>query len=69
MPSIYHLTDIISGAVWLVTQWYEPKRTGLRMSLFYFSSAASGAISGLLAAAIAQMDGLGMFLACANKPC
>lgn len=29
------------------------------MSMFYFSSAASGAFSGLLAAGIAQMDGLG----------
>lgn len=45
--------------MWLISQWYEPKRTGFRMSLFYFSSAASGAFSGLLAAGIAQMDGLG----------
>ncbi|KAK5104619.1 hypothetical protein LTS08_002510 [Lithohypha guttulata] len=47
------------GSMWLISQWYEPRRTGFRMSLFYFSSAASGAFSGLLAAGIAQMDGLG----------
>lgn len=29
------------------------------MAMFYLSSALSGAFSGLLAAAIAQMDGLG----------
>lgn len=45
--------------MWLITQWYEPKKTSFRMSLFYFSAAASGAFSGLLAAAISQMNGLG----------
>jgi len=38
---------------------YPPNKTGLRMSYFYFSSAASGAFSGLLAAGITKMDGLG----------
>lgn len=47
------------GSMWLITQWYPPDRTGFRMSLFYFSSAASGAFSGLLAAGITKMDGLG----------
>ncbi|KAF9894341.1 hypothetical protein FE257_007844 [Aspergillus nanangensis] len=47
------------GAMWLITQWYEPRKTSFCMSLFYFSAAASGAFSGLLAAAISQMDGLG----------
>jgi hypothetical protein len=44
--------------MWLITQWYPPRKTGLRMSIFYFSSAGSGAFSGLLAAGIAQMDGI-----------
>lgn len=35
-----------------------PSRTQFRMSLFYCASAFSGAFSGLLAAAIAKMDGI-----------
>jgi MFS family permease len=46
------------GAIYLIGQWYPPKRTQFRMALFYCASAASGAFSGLLAAAIAKMDGI-----------
>jgi MFS family permease len=46
------------GAVYLIGFWYPPNRTQFRMSLFYCASAASGAFSGLLAAAIAKMDGI-----------
>lgn len=45
------------GAIFLVGQWYPPDRTQFRMALFYCASAASGAFSGLLAAAIVKMDG------------
>lgn len=47
------------GAIYLVGQWYPPDRTQFRMALFYCASAASGAFSGLLAAAIAKMNGIG----------
>ncbi|KAK3721289.1 hypothetical protein LTR37_003164 [Vermiconidia calcicola] len=47
------------GAIWLTSQWYPPNKTQGRMAMFYLSSAASGAFSGLLAAGLAQMDGLG----------
>ncbi|KAF2211028.1 hypothetical protein CERZMDRAFT_44134 [Cercospora zeae-maydis SCOH1-5] len=47
------------GAMWLVSEWYPPHKTQTRMAMFYMSSAASGAFSGLLAAGIAQMRGLG----------
>ncbi|KAJ4984231.1 high-affinity nicotinic acid transporter [Stagonosporopsis vannaccii] len=47
------------GAIFLVGQWYPPDRTQFRMALFYCASAASGAFSGLLAAAIAKMNGIG----------
>lgn len=47
------------GSVWLISQWYPPNKTQSRNALFYVSSAASGAFSGLLAAGIAQMDGIG----------
>lgn len=45
------------GAIYLVGQWYPPQKTQFRMALFYCASAASGAFSGLLAAAIAKMNG------------
>jgi MFS family permease len=47
------------GAIWLISQWYPPYKTQLRTSIFYFASAFSGAFSGILAAGISQMDGLG----------
>jgi MFS family permease len=46
------------GAIYLVGQWYPPNRTQFRMALFYCASATSGAFSGLLAAAIAKMNGM-----------
>jgi MFS family permease len=47
------------GAVYLCTFWYMPKDLASRIAWFYCTSALSGAFSGLLAAAIAQMDGVG----------
>jgi hypothetical protein len=49
---------LFPGAIYLVGQWYPPDRTQFRMALFYCASAASGAFSGLLAAAIAKMNGM-----------
>ncbi|KAJ5596531.1 MFS transporter [Penicillium hetheringtonii] len=49
----------ISGfAIYLVTQWYPPNVIQQRLALLYTASAISGAFSGLLAFAIAKMDGL-----------
>ncbi|RYP66377.1 hypothetical protein DL769_006039 [Monosporascus sp. CRB-8-3] len=45
------------GAIYLCSYWYMPKDLSTRISYFYCASALSGAFSGLLAAAIAQMDG------------
>ncbi|TDZ49762.1 putative transporter [Colletotrichum trifolii] len=47
------------GAVFLCTFWYMPQQLAARIACFYCTSALSGAFSGLLAAAIAQMDGVG----------
>lgn len=47
------------GAVYLITRWYANKELQLRIAFFYCASALSGAVSGLLAFAIAKMDGLG----------
>ncbi|KAI7424622.1 MFS general substrate transporter [Hortaea werneckii] len=47
------------GAVYLTSFWYMPRDLAARISWFYCFSALSGAFLGLLAAAIAQMDGVG----------
>jgi MFS family permease len=45
------------GAVFLVSCWYRRSELQQRLALFYTASAFSGAFSGLLAFAIAKMDG------------
>lgn len=57
--SRFRRAGFFPAAVYLVGRWYPPQRTQTRVALFYCASAASGAFSGLLAAAIAKMDGLG----------
>jgi MFS family permease len=47
------------GAIYLCSYWYMPRDLATRISYFYCASALSGAFSGLLAAAIAKMDGVG----------
>lgn len=47
------------GAIYLCTFWYMLKQLASRIAWFYCTSALSGAFSGLLAAGIAQMDGVG----------
>ncbi|KAJ5150085.1 hypothetical protein N7448_001663 [Penicillium atrosanguineum] len=47
------------GAIYLCSYWYMPRELALRISYFYCASALSGAFSGLLAAGIAKMDGIG----------
>jgi sugar phosphate permease len=47
------------GAVFLCSQWYLPRDLAARISWFYCFSALSGAFSGMAAAGIAQMNGVG----------
>ncbi|CAH0003311.1 unnamed protein product [Clonostachys byssicola] len=47
------------GAILIVTSWYSWNEVGVRIALFYTSSALAGAFSGLLAFLIAKMDGIG----------
>ncbi|KAJ5667669.1 uncharacterized protein N7477_006239 [Penicillium maclennaniae] len=47
------------GAVYLCSFWYMPKHLATRLAVFYCASALSGAFSGLLAAGIAKMSGVG----------
>lgn len=44
--------------MFLVSSWYPRYELQQRLAIFYTASAFSGALSGLLAFAIAQMDGL-----------
>lgn len=46
------------AAVFTISRWYLPNETQARVALFYTSSALAGAFSGLLAFAIAKMDGI-----------
>lgn len=45
--------------MYLCSQWYPRRQLALRLSLSVVVSASSGILSGLLAAAISRMDGLG----------
>jgi len=47
------------GALLICAKWYPRFRLQKRVALFYMSSAFAGALSGLLAFAIAKMDGVG----------
>ncbi|KAH7328649.1 putative MFS transporter [Stachybotrys elegans] len=46
------------AALFLCSQWYRPHELAGRLSLFMACAAIAGITSGLLAAAIAQMDGI-----------
>lgn len=46
------------GAIYLVSAWYLPNESQTRIAIFYCASAGAGAVSGLLAFAIAKMDGI-----------
>jgi MFS family permease len=48
--------------MYILSQWYPPHRTQFRVAMMYGAAAMSGAFSGLLAAAIAEMRGLGGLL-------
>ncbi|KAF5012771.1 hypothetical protein FDECE_1191 [Fusarium decemcellulare] len=47
------------GALYLISNWYMPGEIQMRVACFYSASAAAGAFSGLLAFAIAKLDGVG----------
>ncbi|CAG8903779.1 unnamed protein product [Penicillium egyptiacum] len=47
------------GAVWVITEWYQPHEVQSRIAIFYTASALAGAFSGLLAFGLAKMRGIG----------
>lgn len=50
---------LLPGAIAFLTKWYTKYELATRISIFYTGSALAGAFSGLLAYAIAKMDGVG----------
>ncbi|KXS94790.1 hypothetical protein AC578_2513 [Pseudocercospora eumusae] len=45
------------GAILIISKWYLPHESQTRIAIFFTASALAGAFSGLLAFAIAKMDG------------
>ncbi|CAM1506074.1 Fc.00g057150.m01.CDS01 [Cosmosporella sp. VM-42] len=48
----------LPGAILIISNWYLPNETQVRIAILYTSAATGGAFSGLLAFAIAKMDGV-----------
>ncbi|KAI8313760.1 major facilitator superfamily transporter [Colletotrichum sp. SAR11_59] len=49
----------LPGAILIISKWYLPNETQTQIAILYTSAASGGAFSGLLAFAIAKMDGVG----------
>jgi MFS family permease len=52
---------LFPGVSYFITMWYRRHECGFRMALFFSAATAAGAFGGLLARAIAAMDGAGGF--------
>ncbi|KPM46401.1 hypothetical protein AK830_g102 [Neonectria ditissima] len=50
---------LFPGVNYYLSCWYKGSEIGVRTSIFFSAAALAGSFGGLLAAAIAQMDGLG----------
>lgn len=48
----------LPGAILIISNWYLPQETQVRIAILYTSAATGGAFSGLLAFAIGKMDGI-----------
>ncbi|KAK7409216.1 hypothetical protein QQX98_008592 [Neonectria punicea] len=48
----------LPGAILIISNWYLPNGTQVRIAILYTSAATGGAFSGLLALSIAKMDGV-----------
>ncbi|KAF4471992.1 major facilitator superfamily transporter [Fusarium albosuccineum] len=53
---------LLPGVSYYLSCWYKSSEIGVRIAVFFSAAALAGSFGGLLAAAIAQMDGIG------NKP-
>jgi MFS family permease len=59
VPLHYQGTDIVQGVNYYLSCWYKRSELGFRAALFFSAAALAGSFGGLLAAAIALMDGIG----------
>lgn len=50
---------LFPGINYYLSCWYKRSEFGIRAAVFFSAAAVSGSFGGLLAAAIAQMDGVG----------
>ena len=50
---------LFPGVNFYLSSWYLRREFGIRAAIFFSAAALSGSFGGLLAAAIAQMDGIG----------
>jgi MFS family permease len=50
---------LFPGVGYFLSCWYKRTEFGVRMAIFFSAAALAGSFGGLLAAAIAQMDGIG----------
>ena len=50
---------LFPGVAYYITMWYSRKEGQLRQALFFSAASIAGAFSGLLAFAIAKMNGVG----------
>ena len=49
------------GVAYYLTMWYVTSEMAMRQGLFFSAASMAGAFSGLLAYAIAKMDGIGNY--------
>jgi MFS family permease len=49
----------LPGAILIISKWYLPNETQTRIAILYTSAATGGGFSGLLAFAIAKLNGVG----------
>lgn len=52
-------SGLFPGIGYFLSCWYRRVEFGVRMAIFFSAAALAGSFGGLLAAAIAQMDGIG----------
>ncbi|KAF5328818.1 hypothetical protein D9619_011500 [Psilocybe cf. subviscida] len=50
---------LYAGVVFYISSWYKRSELGVRIAVFFSAASVAGAFSGLLAAAIANMEGIG----------
>jgi MFS family permease len=50
---------LFPGVQYYLSCWYKRSEFGIRSAIFFSAAALAGSFGGLLAAAIAQMDGIG----------